>query len=145
MSDSLRSHGLWPIRLLCPWDSPGKNAGVACHFLLQGIFLTTERTSLVSPAWAGGFFTSSGIWRALWRPQIRLWNLSASGSGQGSATHPVWQVSRPRVLSLSPGRCLPRPWRITGVGIRRAGGFTPGYSWSLPAGVRVKITAIHSQ
>ena len=24
-----------PIRLLCPWDSPGKNAGVGCHFLLQ--------------------------------------------------------------------------------------------------------------
>ena len=27
-------------RLLCPWDSPGKNTGVGCHFLLQGIFLT---------------------------------------------------------------------------------------------------------
>ena len=26
-------------RLLCPWDSPGKNAGVYCHFLLHGIFL----------------------------------------------------------------------------------------------------------
>ena len=28
-----------PDRLLCPWDSPGKNSGVDCHFLLQGIFL----------------------------------------------------------------------------------------------------------
>ena len=27
-----------PIRLLCPWDSPGKNTGVGCHFLLQEIF-----------------------------------------------------------------------------------------------------------
>ena len=27
-------------RLLCPWDSPGKNTGVGCHSLLQGIFLT---------------------------------------------------------------------------------------------------------
>ena len=26
-----------PTRLLCPWDSPGKNTGVGCHFLLQGI------------------------------------------------------------------------------------------------------------
>ena len=26
--------------LLCPWDSPGKNPGVGCHALLQGIFLT---------------------------------------------------------------------------------------------------------
>ena len=29
-----------PSRLLCPWDSPGKNTGVGCHFLLQGIFPT---------------------------------------------------------------------------------------------------------
>ena len=28
-----------PTRLLCPWDSAGKNPGVGCHFLLQGIFL----------------------------------------------------------------------------------------------------------
>ena len=27
-------------RLLCPWDSPGKNTGMGCHFLLQGIFST---------------------------------------------------------------------------------------------------------
>ena len=33
-------HGLQPTRLLCPWYSPGKNTGVGCHFLLQGIFLT---------------------------------------------------------------------------------------------------------
>ena len=38
--DSLRPHGLQPARLLCPWDSPGKNTGVACHCCLQGIFLT---------------------------------------------------------------------------------------------------------
>ena len=28
----------WPARLLCPWDSPGKNTGVGSHSLLQGIF-----------------------------------------------------------------------------------------------------------
>ena len=33
-------HGLQLIRLLCPWDSPSKNAGVCCHALSQGIFLT---------------------------------------------------------------------------------------------------------
>ena len=31
MSNSLPPHGLKPARLLCPWDSPGKNAGVGCH------------------------------------------------------------------------------------------------------------------
>ena len=28
---SLRPCGLWPARLLCPWDSTGKNTGVGCH------------------------------------------------------------------------------------------------------------------
>ena len=42
MSDSLRPHGLQPTRLLCPWDFPGKNTGVGCHFLLQEVFLTQE-------------------------------------------------------------------------------------------------------
>ena len=40
MSDSVHPHGLQPTRLLCSWDSSGKNAGVGCHALLQGIFLT---------------------------------------------------------------------------------------------------------
>ena len=40
MSDSLWPRGLWPARLLCPWDSPGKNTGMGCHFLLQGNFPT---------------------------------------------------------------------------------------------------------
>ena len=39
MSDSLRPFGLEPARLLCPWNSPGKNTGVDCHSL-QGIFPT---------------------------------------------------------------------------------------------------------
>ena len=38
--DSLRPHGLQPTRLLCPSDFPGKDTGVGCHFLLQGIFPT---------------------------------------------------------------------------------------------------------
>ena len=40
VSDSLWPHGLQPARLLCPWDSPGKNTGVDSHDLLQGIFPT---------------------------------------------------------------------------------------------------------
>ena len=33
--DSLRPHGLQPTKLHCPWDFPGKDTGVGCHFLLQ--------------------------------------------------------------------------------------------------------------
>ena len=35
---SLQSYGLYSARLLCPWDSPGKNTGVSWHALLQEIF-----------------------------------------------------------------------------------------------------------
>ena len=37
---TLWPHRLQPTRLLCSRDFPGKNTGVGCHFLLQGIFLT---------------------------------------------------------------------------------------------------------
>ena len=40
VSNSLLSHGLQPTRFLCPWNFPGKNTGVGCHSLLQGIFST---------------------------------------------------------------------------------------------------------
>ena len=60
VSDSLWSHGLGPARFLCYWNSPGKNTGVGCHFLVQGIFLTQGwNMSLMSPALTGGFFTTT--------------------------------------------------------------------------------------
>ena len=37
MSDSVRPHRWQPTRLPRPWDPPGKNTGVGCHFLLQGM------------------------------------------------------------------------------------------------------------
>ena len=44
VSASLRPHRLQPSRLFCPWDSPGKNARVGGHSLLQGIFPTQGLT-----------------------------------------------------------------------------------------------------
>ena len=49
---TLQSHGLQPAKLLWPWDSPGKNTGVGCHFLLQGIFLTQGLNLHVLPSQA---------------------------------------------------------------------------------------------
>ena len=43
MSDSGRPHRWQPTRLPCPWDSPGKNSGVGCHFLLQCMKVKSER------------------------------------------------------------------------------------------------------
>ena len=42
VSDSLRPHGLQFARLLCPWDSSGKNTRVGCHSLLQGCLPNPE-------------------------------------------------------------------------------------------------------
>ena len=40
--DFLQTHELQPTRLLCPWDFPGKNTGVGCHFLLQCMKVKSE-------------------------------------------------------------------------------------------------------
>ena len=42
MSDSVRPHRRQPTRLLHPWDSPGKNTGVGCHFLLPCMKMKRE-------------------------------------------------------------------------------------------------------
>ena len=43
MSYSVQPHGRQPTRLPHPWDSPGKNTGVGCHFLLQCRKVKSER------------------------------------------------------------------------------------------------------
>ena len=42
VSDSMRPQRRQPTRLPCPWDSPGKNTGVGCHFLLQCMKVKSE-------------------------------------------------------------------------------------------------------
>ena len=42
VSDSVRPHRQQPTRLPRPWDSPGKNTGVGCHFLLQCMKVKSE-------------------------------------------------------------------------------------------------------
>ena len=48
MSDSVRPHRRQPTRLPCPWDSPGKNTGVGCHFLLQCMKVVVQMHKLKS-------------------------------------------------------------------------------------------------
>ena len=63
----MRAKSLWlsqtlcdpmePARLLCPWNSPGKNTEAGCHFLLQGIF-PTQGSNAHLLYWQVGFFTA---------------------------------------------------------------------------------------
>ena len=56
----LQPHELQPTRLLCQWDFPGKNTGLCCHCLLQGIFLTQKlNLYLCVSCIADGFFTTA--------------------------------------------------------------------------------------
>ena len=67
MSDSMTSWNVArqaPLSMGCPWNSPGKNTGVSCCALLQGIFLT-QRSNLhllCLPHWQAGFFTTRATW-----------------------------------------------------------------------------------
>jgi len=56
MSDYLQPHGLYPTRLFCPWNFPGKNTGNPAPGDLPDPGI--ETASLGSPALAGGFFTT---------------------------------------------------------------------------------------
>ena len=62
VSDSSQPHRLYPARLLCPWNVPGKNTGVGCHLLPRGSPPTQDHPDPgikpTSLAWAGEFFTT---------------------------------------------------------------------------------------
>ena len=64
---TLQPYGLQPARLLCTWNSPGKNIGVGRRVLLQGIFSTQglNLCLLHLPELVGGFFTIRVAWEAL--------------------------------------------------------------------------------
>ena len=44
-----------PTRLPCPWDSPGKNIGVGCHFLLQCMKVKSESVRLLETPWTTAY------------------------------------------------------------------------------------------
>ena len=60
VSNSVQPHRQQPTRLPCPWDSPGKNTGVGCHFLLQCMKLKSEsevlsRVRLLATPWTAAY------------------------------------------------------------------------------------------
>ena len=85
--DSLQPRGLQPARLLCPWDSPGKNTGVGCHFLLQGLFLTQGSNS------------------HLLHCRQSFYRLSHQDPGKPWAGHRVWDSFAGESVWTSPSFC----------------------------------------
>ena len=65
VSRSFATPWMWPAKPLCPWDFPGKNTGVGCHFLLQGIFLIQGLNQCLLGLLTGGFFTNCATWETV--------------------------------------------------------------------------------
>ena len=61
-------------QLFCSWDSPGKNPGVDCHFLLQRIFLALELNPHL-PYWQVGFLQLSHQGSLVYQPYVNIYPL----------------------------------------------------------------------
>ena len=124
MSDSVWPHRRQPTRLPRPWDSPGKNSGVGCHFLLQCMKgkVKVKSPSCVQPSvtpWTTayqaplsmGFFRQeywSGVPLPALVPMITLlaWHLSPHLLDPRKQSALV-----PLIRTQSPPLCCP-PWRL---------------------------------
>ena len=110
MSDSVRPHGLQPTRLLCPWDSPGKNTGVGCHFLLQCMKVESEsevdqslsRVWLLATPWTVAYqappsmeFPRQEYWSGLPLPSLSLHQFSSVAQSCPTLSEPL-DCSLPR-------------------------------------------------
>ena len=119
MSDSVRSHRRQPTRLPRPWDSPGKNTGVGCHFLLQCMKVKSEReVALRDPMdcslpgssipgilqartveWVAISFSSAWKWKVKVKSLSHVWLLATPWTGFYRKEYwsgvPLWKGLRP--------------------------------------------------
>ena len=82
MSDSVRPHRRQPTRLPRPWDSPGKNTGVGCHFLLHCMKVKVKslsRVRLLATPWTAAYqappsmgFSRQEYWSGVPLPSLGL-------------------------------------------------------------------------
>ena len=79
MSDSVRPHRRQPPRLPRPWDSPGKNTVVGCHFLLQCMKVKSESEVTQSTPWTAAHqapppmgFSRQEYWSGVPLPSLQM-------------------------------------------------------------------------
>ena len=109
VSDSLRPYGLQPARLLCPWDSPGKNTGVGCHFLLQCRKVKSESE-----------VAQSGPWNLFKKTQTRGWTEQPAGQQEerGGGAQRIrfqrpWGQEAGKVNIYVASILIRNPWNLT--------------------------------
>ena len=98
MSDSVRPQRQQPTRLHCPWDSPGKNIRVGCHFLLQCMkwkmkVKSLSRVQLFETPWTAAYqappsmgFSRQEYWSGVPSPSPDI--VIVSGKHQKDSTIP---------------------------------------------------------
>ena len=99
MSNYLRPHGLQPARLLCPWDSPGKNTERVAISFSRGSFLPRDWTHI--SCIAGGFFTTGPLRKTTERAMVKTnliqgsvsLKLVTKGRMPGSLQFLLWATS----------------------------------------------------
>ena len=103
VSNSVRPHRRQPTRLLRPWDSPGKNIGVGCHFLLQCMKVKSEsevtQSCLTLSDPMDGSLPGSSI-HGIFRARVLEWGAIAFSSWVYSylQTHQVLSIKYVQLL-----------------------------------------------
>ena len=125
MSDSVQPHRQQPTRLPCPWDSPGKNTGVGCHFLLQCMKVKSKSEvaqscltlsdpmdcSLPGSSVHGIFQARVLEWGAI-AFSTRVFYSTTIHKHQFFGSQPcLWSNSQPGLVALCPGHPPPHPLR----------------------------------
>ena len=101
VSDSVRPHRWQSTRLRRPWDSPGKNTGVGCHFFLQCMKVKSESEVAQScPTQQPHGLQPTRL--------PRPWD--SPGKNTGVGCHFLLQCMKVKVKSLSHVRLLATPW-----------------------------------
>ena len=94
-ASSLWPHGLYPARLFCPRNSPGKNTGMGCHFLLQDTFKFSLNKQVYNwSRWAEDLYIAAGYSVGLLSrfSRVRLCVTPIDGSPPGSAVPGILQA-----------------------------------------------------
>ena len=101
VANSLRLHGLWSTRLLCPWNSPGKNTGVGSHSIFQGIFST--QGSVISKSSQKLFLGTNECCLCLYRSWTSPWhfNIWVSFVARAPGLHQTWPQKKPPLQRLT--------------------------------------------
>ena len=122
---------LYPTRLLCPWDFPGKNTGGGCHFHLQGIFLTQGsnldllhcRQILYHLSHQGSQLDFN------YTPTIfLLWGLGKHNFSVLSSSFVIWNINRSYLIELF--------WELTEIS------YTKNLEWCLTERGIIKVLYI---